>query len=347
MAIIYAEGFDDGIMRGATGGADAPTASTDQPRTGTHSLKTFLNASGAFDSSFYSVSHAALATGWVYVAVYLPAAPAATARLVALLDTATVHVTLDLGTDRKLIATRNGTALATGSFVLPTSAWTHLAIKATIADAAGAVEVRINGSPTPDIDESSVDTRNGGNASWDVTRIGWFSGGNMGVNTGVYHDDLVIQDTTGSAPENDWLGDVECRYSFPDAAGDEQDFTVAGSRPPATAWESLDEVPADDAVTLIESNTPTDQVLLNYGAIAAGGTIYAVIPLLRALKDGAGARSIAPREKLGTTVRNGADIALSTSWVTYQGDVWHRDPDGSVWTTSSVNSSQAGAEVTV
>lgn len=344
MSIIYAEGFDDGILRGQALGV-APTVSALFPRTGAKSLRCFAS-SGSFTSSLYRVNVGSLATGWTYVAFIFDALYGAT--VVSLNDNGTRHLNINLRTDGKFEVQRNGVALTggVGTFVYTANTYVQLAMKYTINDTTGAFELRINGSPTADIGISSVDTRNGANALISQYDYGWVDG--LGGTRTIYIDDIIVQDALGASPENTWLGDIEAYYLFPNGAGSSSQGTIGGTSPAATRWQSLNEVVADNAVTTVDFTTVTDKLLMAYDDIpVTTGVIYAVIPILRALKTSAGARAMRALAYLSATQLNGSDQYLSTSWVSWQPDVWHRDPLGNVWTGANVNAAEFGVQLQV
>lgn len=343
MSVIWAEGFDDGVLRGNLTGNNLPTISSSVSRTGTRSL--FCQAGANSQNSIYTISHVAMATGIVNFG-FRVASLINNNQFFVLLDNGTVHLILRTRSDGKfeLCRATGATVLATGTFVYTPGTFVHMQIKYLIADASGTFELRINGATTPDINFSG-DTRNGANAL--VSQTVFCSNWDASANTaGIAHyfDDIVLQDLNGSAPENSWLGETEVPYLFPDAPGDNADFALAGSSPAATTWESLDEVPVSDTVDFITSATVGHKATVSFGNLSGAGTIFAVVGLMRARKAAAGTRNLKQSIKLAGTEVLGSEHAMSTSMLTYQ-NVWHRDPASAVWTTANVNAVKAGVEV--
>lgn len=342
MSVYYHEGFDDGIMQGVPNGADLPTISTATVRTGTRSLKCVT--SGSARASYYTVSHAPIATGITSLAMNLELINN-NSPLWGAYDNATQHLTLRLRTDGKFEVTRAGTALATGTFVYTPGQWVHLSFKWTISDTVGVFELRINGNTTPDINLSAADTRNAANAVVSQQIFGHLDSNFNNTGNDLFFDDIVLQDTTGAAPENSWLGETQVDYVFPNGAGDNADFTLGGSSPAGTTHESLDDVPSDEGVTLIKSATVGHKATCAFGDLTGGGVVYCVSGIMRAKKAVAGSRGVKQSVKLAGTEVLGSEHFLSTSWHSYV-NIWHRDPASAVWTVSNVNATKAGAEVT-
>lgn len=124
-------------------------------------------------------------------------------------------------------------ASAAGSF--QEDQWFHCEIKATVANSGGAVEVRINTVPV--IQLVGADTQNSSNAYFDSVLIGNASR----VNTATWHnawDDLFVNDTTGTK-NNNWSGNLRVKTQFMIANGFTNNFSIGGTAPAATNWQSV------------------------------------------------------------------------------------------------------------
>ena len=345
MAIQKVAGFDNDnlsmftIVNGGSSGV-----STVQARTGTKSLR--IQSSGISAQTQATISYnAALATGFVYVAYYINQPLVASSLFIDILDGSTVHMRLNIKANGnwELYRGAGTTLLATGTSTYTTQTWAQAAIKFTIADSGGICQVRHNGSTTNDINFSG-DTRNAGNAS--ATGARFMS---PAVGSGIaYLDDVILQDTivqTVAVPNDDWLGDKELMYKFPNGAGSHNDFTIAGSAPAATAWESLDDVTPDDGVTDIESNTVGHKTSVAFEDIVnTAVTIVAVVSEIRAQKASAAAREVRSFAERGGNTVNGITHTLTTSWLNFQ-TVMATDSAGIQWTGANFNSTEFGSEV--
>jgi hypothetical protein len=87
---------------------------------------------------------------------------------------ATIHVVIVRNTSLHLearLGSTSGTVLATGTATLTAAAWAQVEARCVVSDTVGVVQVRINGSATPDINFSG-DTRNGGTSA-NVDEVTW------------------------------------------------------------------------------------------------------------------------------------------------------------------------------
>lgn len=346
MSVIWANGMEDNRIR-ATATSNASVSTTD-PRTGTRKLN--CTQGGVFSSTYIYIDHAAITTGWVYCAFKnnQPQWQAAHPLVSLVADAgATGHTYLWFRQDGRFELRLGATVLATGTYVVRAGEWIQLAIKIVIADAPnGRYELRINGSTTPDINFSG-DTRNGGSANWTRTYFGSWDTSQFTVLSFDF-DDLIIQDNAGSSPENDWLGDLQIDAAIADGDGDDTAWAIGGSSPAATRWQSIDELVADDAVTLVESNTVGQRNLFTFAAVPTTQTVAIFVAAMitaRMIKASATARGVKQAFKSGGTLGLGAEHTLTTSYADYA-HIAHDDPGGSAWTNTTFNGAQGGVEVT-
>lgn len=258
--------------------------------------------------------------------------------VVRLMDTATVHVNVFLNLDGTLSVRRGTTVLTTTASALSTDTWYYLELKATINDTTGSYDLRLNGSSWTS--GSNVDTRNAGNASVNVVSLG-----TDGVATNALtqsFDDLYVADTSGSAPHNDFLGDVRIDTLYPTADGTYTQFT------PSTGTDhyALVDETAPNTSDYVESSTAGHKDSYAMGDLSAiTGTIFGVQVSAAALKDDAGARSLKVGVRSSTTDSVDAGTALSTSQL-YYSRILQTDPaTTAAWTESGVNAAQALVEV--
>jgi hypothetical protein len=351
MSILQVAGFDDGLIAPFVQIQQGNTAIavTTNARTGSHAM--MLGGSGTPIARVnWPVN---LTTGWVYFGVFpriLPPVAGTNGQYFQIQDNGTMQVQLYLRSDGRFdLYGGAGTVVATGSYVFPPNVWGHAAVKFTIANSGGIVQVRCNGLPTNDINYTG-DTQASANAFANQfqTLVHGFSMGDAPDLLRI--DDYILQDATGSAPENDWLpgGDIglyPIRVTADEAA---TGYTAGGTAPASTLWQSVDDPTSDELVTTIDdTGTVGDFASFEMGDLPVDvTTIHAFVAQLRAMKSDAGARSIAARWKLGATVALSGDLALSTTLNTYQG-IFHRDPNGATITRANVNASKLGVKLSV
>lgn len=174
----------------------------------------------------------------------------------------------------------NGTQLdITTNPVLVEDDFVYVEAKVLIDNAAGSVEVRVNGSTV--INLTVEDTLLSG-----VEEIA--SVGVGGANTqGVDHDDFYVLNLDGPPPYNTFLGDVRVDTLFPTGDGAHTEIATVFPAFPTTSWDKLDEVPWDDDTSYIESSVANQRSLFNITdlpPVIGGATVYGVQIFTRAKK---------------------------------------------------------------
>ena len=295
-----------------------------------------LRLAGASEevSKTLASSHASGVIGFAF----LPIGHIDSNHFLEILDGATRHLTLRLDTSGHLVATRNGTVLATGTAVISLAAYTYVEIKFTINDATGAVEVRLNGSASPDINVSGVDTRNGATATWNT-----FAFSSVGTITGASYDDIYVLDGSGAA-NNDFLGDCRVECLLPSTGnGSNTDFT------PSTGSDHgalVDEATPNDDTDYNASATVGHLDTYNYPSLS--GTpedIFGIQVLPCVRKTDAGARDVAPVVKSGATTSVGTTVSPSTGYLYYP-QIYETDPNTAApWVSGGIDALEAGLKV--
>jgi hypothetical protein len=145
----------------------------------------------------------------------------------------------------------DGTLLATsdaGAF--QENEWFHFEMKPLIANSGGGVEVRIN--TVPKLQLVGADTQNTANAYGDSILIGH---SNTSSNNNIHYalDDLFVNDTSG-AQNNDWSGNLRVKTQFMIADATPQNFSIGGSSPAATHWQSVLNQLLDDSKFVYSPN---------------------------------------------------------------------------------------------
>jgi hypothetical protein len=279
---------------------------------------------------------------WIMGAAYFVNGTTIAGHIIfSLYDGSTRHVELRVLSDFRLQVTRNGTVLGTSTATIRT-AWSYIEFKVTIDDSAGAYEVRLNGVNV--LSASSVDTRNGANASANVF---YFWNDSVGATTGTPYaiDDFYICDTTGST-NNDFLGDVRVEALFPNGNGNSSQW-VGSDGNSTDNYLLVDESPPNEDTDYVEASTVGDKDTYAYTDLTlASGTVYGVQLLPYARKTDAGSRSIVSVARLSSTETDSSDKALLTSYA-YLPDIRETKPGGGAWTISDVNSAEFGVKVSV
>jgi len=222
----------------------------------------------------------------------------------------------------------------TGATPFVANTWYHVEMKIVIHPSAGSVELRLNGSTTPEISGTSLDT-----GSTNIDAIRFTSGSSQAVR----FDDLFVLDTTGSAPTNDFMGDCRIETIYPSAEGADTSWTANTG----TKTSRVNDVSAYDSDTgYIYSGTPGDSQTFTLGDLSVtAGTVFAVQTNVVAHKDDAGLRTVAPILRISGTDYVGTTApALGSGYLVYNQLYERLDPSSAVWTVATVNAMEAGVK---
>jgi len=224
---------------------------------------------------------------------------------------------------------------ATG--VIKVGVWQHIEVKAYIHDTAGTIEVRVDEVVVLNL--TSQDTRHTAGDDY-IGAIEFTSAISSSGETG--WDDIVIMDTTGSY-NNDFIGDCRIHSVLPDANGSTNNFTpLSGSN-----WEMVDDKVDDDA-SYVYSTTSGHQDLYSFGTagLTSDHTIAAVCVSNLTRKDDIGSRTVASVIRSSATNGTGGNVSLDNLYQSVFA-AFDLDPGtASVWNGTSVDSIEAGIEIT-
>lgn len=228
----------------------------------------------------------------------------------------------------------------TVSGVLQSNVETYIEARILLSTTVGEVEIRTNGSPTPVLDISGVDT---GGAS--ANQIIFVGSGNQGTRD---FSAWYYLDVDATAP-NDFLGHI--RFACLDPIGNGNSSGFAGSDGNSTDNYLLVDDGAtattnDGDTTYVEHDTVgTKDTYAMEDLPTAPLSIIAVAPIFIAKKTDAGSRAIMPVIRSGGTDYPGDAAFLSTSYAAYS-TIFLENPDGpAAWDEASVNGMEVGMEV--
>ncbi len=353
MTLRFMDSFDHydtaHILRkwNAIGGA-TPAISTANPRNGTQHLRV------TDDDDYLSKTLDDQASWIVGFGFQIDALPDANSiGILGFMDTGTIfQAQLLLNNDGTLEVIRGGvvgnatsrSTVTGGKSSLSISGGTYyfIEMKVTVADSigAGTCVVKVNGTTYITV-ATGQDLKTTANATANQIFIGSMGGDNRTTD----HDDLYICDGTGSAPQNDFLGDCRVEALFPDGEGAVNQFT--GSDADTTNNHlHVDETSPDDDTTYVENATAGNQDLYTFGDLsAAPGTIFGVQSNIMAKKDDAGSRSAMALTRSGSTIYDGDTNALTEGSYEVHRHIDEQDPDtAAAWTEAGVNAAQFGVE---
>lgn len=339
MSLLYHTGFDLGLTL-----AQMPnwTATGSVIGTGIGRTGAALRGTGANNFGQYALGAGAASTLIIGCAVYPQSAAASSSNganfLQFLGDGATTdHCKIRVNTDGSIDAARGTTQIiapsAPGLFTMDT--YDFWEVRVTLHDTTGAIEVRKNGVVV--LSGTGLDTKNGGTGSV-IDSVRFLTAAGLIFR----YDDIYICDTAGSV-SNDFLGDCKTTVLLPanDTALEEWDLSTG-----TNSAALIDEATPNGDTDYIQSDVAGEKTQVTLADLSdTDHEVYGVTLTSWARKDDAGEALFRHGIHSDTTDGNGADHALSTSYVAYQ-DLFELDPDGDVpWTPVSVNDAEVFVEV--
>lgn len=227
-----------------------------------------------------------------------------------------------------------GTVIATGTTVIANATWYYVELKIVVGTS-GSCELHLNGVSG----EIASTTGNFG-----TTNVGLVAlSGQADTANSNYFDDFYILDTTGSSPQNDFLGDVTVETLFPNGDGTHQDWTPSAAGAHFSKVNESTGTYPDGDTSYVSDITPGDIDTYTVGSLATlTGTVFGVATNLYARKDDAAGRTVAPViREAGTDHVGSTTPGLSTSYLFYR-QLYQADPAGAAWTIASVNAAEYG-----
>jgi hypothetical protein len=338
MSLLFMDGFSgqDSLFKWDPGSIGY-TSATATPRVpGGYYATTF-----SFNGPWYSKSFTPSAKVIIGLG-YKMADTASTAFSVSLYgDTGgTQHITVLRNYTTGLIEIRrgaaNGTLLATGTQPVFQQVWNYIEISATISDTVGEVHVRLNGQTSDEVSYTG-DTKNGG-TSTNIDKLGIIYASNLHI------ADLYVLNDSGSAPLNNFLGDVTVRTLAPAGNGTYSQLTGSDGDS-LNNYQLVDEHPfsGTDYVGSAVSGQKDSYTMADLPAGVT--TVYALQVSGSMSKTDATLAQSRYFVRSGGTDYGGTTRALTTSFVGYY-DMYTTDPaTGLPWTVAAVNNAEPGMEV--
>jgi len=247
------------------------------------------------------------------------------------------------GSNLVCYASRYPTPTQIGSnFNVPMNIWIYLEIKVKIHDTAGTIEVRVDGQTV--FSASGVDTRNAGTGICNsITH--YVQSANPPADYSFKMDDYYLLNNAGSAPFNDFLGDVTIEYAQPSG-----DSSVAWTPSAGANWDAVNDSQATTTpvtTDYVSSSTDdqSDLYTLPSASAVAPSDILAVASYGYADKTDSGSRTVALTQELSGSTVQSSDLPLRYSgnggpqYLRYIRDL---APDGAAWTLTKRNSMKTG-----
>lgn len=217
----------------------------------------------------------------------------------------------------------------------------HVEIKALIASSGGTCEVRIN--TVPWVQLTGANTQNTTAAFADCVMIGAECGSNQLIHCAF--DDFFVNDASG-AQNNSWLGNVRVKTQFMIANGATNNFTIGGSSPAPSHWQSVLNQAMDDT-SFEYSSTLNDIDLFTPDPNLNSPLVHVLQVRMGLRQDDATQRVARSQLRIGSTVYPGSIDQFTNQTYTFYKERWPLNPATSVaFTGADVNGLQAGLKIT-
>ncbi len=218
-----------------------------------------------------------------------------------------------------------GNLIATGTTTVPVGTWFQIELK-VIVGSSGHGTVHLNGGPEIASTLGNFGTTNVGRISFWCTTLGGDT----------FVDDVVVIDTSGSAPTNDFLGDIRVETIYPVADGSYTDWTPKFG---TDHYQMVNEHLIDGDGSFVYDANPGDKD--SYILETFIGTIFGAQLNIGARKGDAPLRQIKPLIKQSGTDYLGALATLSSDYVFYSWQL-DKDPSGADWLAATINADEFG-----
>lgn len=364
MARLWSSGFELNSTTAGVEWSDFTNGSivTSPVRTGTYSSSVINSASTTRRGSTQQFASSAGA-GPYYFRFYLYATtlPNANTSIFAagtatnITGWATTDTFIRLSSASKLVLLSNNVTVGTGGTTLVTGQWYRVELSFDNTGGAGAAALTLKLDGNTEVTSTTATAPN-------ISSFGIGKADTSSVTCDLSFDDVALNDSTGSF-QTGLPGDAKIIHLRPSAAGDNTAWTIAGSSPAATNWQSVSEVTPDDAVTTVTSKTSGEIDDYNIDNTPAGldssATINVVSVGYRFNRAGASSASYVLRIKSssgGTVEESAAVTPASSTYLTNEVSVprnYHLTlydlPGASTtaWTKSTLDTAQIGQRTTV
>ena len=213
-----------------------------------------------------------------------------------------------------------------------------------INDTTGSVEVRIDNDVVVwDAAVTGLDTDPTGYGQTGQFILGGGFALGVGNSPPWSVDDVFVINDAGSI-NNDFVGDKQAFLLLVDGDGATQDWDFTGG---ATAWESIDEIPADGDTSYIDADTVNDISLFSLEDVATNLIDIIGVQMTGVVRKlDAGAATLQSSLVSNGSTGAGVDRSITENYAHWN-DVIELDPDGSIaWTPAKLNATEYKIEKT-
>lgn len=344
MALIFCEGFDDGLTFLGKWTSFNNTSAVVSSTYGRNGSGLRLITAGTFLQKQLSAAdeHATMTVGFAWRRV--GTAAAGTEPIIGFYSDngATQHMTVRLTADgnNNLVIYRGSSLVATDTMTIVANQWYYIEFKTVLADApSGSYELRVNGNMR--LQAGGVDTKNAGTKT--VIDSLYLSRGTFQNGQESNFDDLYLCNAAG-ANNTTFLGDTAIETILPNANGNSSQF-VGNDIDQVDNYLLVDETTPSTSDFVTGTNLGDKDTYSFANMTRTSGTVAGVMLSSYANKSDSSPRSFQNVVRSGGTENTGASIPLTTTWTPHS-SIFELDPNGGGnWTIGSVNSAEFGVEM--
>lgn len=326
------------------------SVSTTTVRTGTYAWRANPTAGTGF-WRVHVFSSNQNSGGYLRVYVNIATLPGTTIQLIRFSDTANAQLcSLRLtSTGTLTLNAANNSQVGSASAALNTGTWYRLELKCDATNATGTIDGRIDGV-------SFASGNNTSRGSW--ARILW---GAITPNStcNIFFDDVAINDSSGAA-QTSFPGSGKIFHLKPNASGDANSWLKnGGSAGDSNNYQLTDEVTPNDGTDYVMSgvNGNSDMYNMEVSGLSGSDTVNVVMVGGRLTNDvfdnQLPARLQIEKTASGTKTQSADIIPSGTTYFTNNNTllvapypvITYTDPDGAAWTSTTLDSHQAGVTI--
>jgi hypothetical protein len=283
---------------------------------------------------------------YLYVAG-LPAANTTVVRFLDALNNPTAQLRLT-ASGTLILLTAGGTQIGSASPALSVGTQYRLELGCNATTATGTLAARVDGT-------QFAAGNNSIQGSWSRFLVGPV----VSATCDLIWDDVALNDDSGSV-QNSWPGPGRVIHLVPSGTGDANGWSnTANGAGSSTNWQLVDDVPPNDATDVVQAGVAATSDLwrLTASGIGASDTVNAVQVGVRLRNNVADATTAAKAQIIktsgGTVAQGSAIVPNSATFATNAPAqprtptlVTYADPDGAAWTQSTLDTMQAGVQLT-
>lgn len=231
-----------------------------------------------------------------------------------------------------------GTIVATATNSITAATWQFVEFRVKQSPTLGEIECRVN-----NVTVASAINQNMGSTAISQIRIE-----SHATSAVVNIDDLYVLDTTGSAPQNTFIGDSRLTVLRPKANGNNNNFTPTGA---ASNFEAVDDALQDGDATFVEAGQLGAKEDYNQDDFVdlgiSPGTIFSTQVVNCAKKTDAGALRYEDQMIIAGTAFKSAEVTATSTLYKMSTFINDVDPsDSAAWTEAKIAAAGSGIEIT-